>query len=166
MQINDIFEDIKSKFDDFLVHRYVKKMQQTHFGELIETCDYSYIVMPSNFYESISIIHQNEIQSAHWSHQQVTVFTGHVWVDNNNLEHTKEVVYSFMTEFLCKIMQHYPSVDLINLFTDGPTSKFKQSYLFSRLADWKKEFSVKIVWNFFATSHGKGAVDWMGGTVK
>ena len=142
MQINYIFEDLKSKFDDFLVHRYVKKLQQTHFGELIETCDNSYVVIPSNFSENISLIHQNEIQSAHWSHQQVTVFTGHVRVDNNekesysiisdNLEHTKEVVYSFMTEFFCKIMQHYPSVDLINVFTDGPTSQFKQSYLFSR----------------------------------
>ena len=54
------------------------------------------------------------------------------------------------------------------MFTDGPTSK--QCYLFSNLADWEisvfQEFSVKIIWNFFATSHGKVAVDVIGGTVK
>ena len=43
------------------------------------------------------------------------------------------------------------------MFTDGHTSQFKQCYLFSNLADWEKEFSVKIIWNFFATSHGKVA---------
>lgn len=52
------------------------------------------------------------------------------------------------------------------MFTDGLTSQFKQHYLFSNLADWEKEFSVKIIWNFFSTLHGKGAVDRIGGTVK
>ena len=50
------------------------------------------------------------------------------------------------------------------MFTDGHTSQFKQCYLFSNLADWEKEFSVKIIWNFFATSYGKVA-DGIGETV-
>lgn len=84
-------------------------MQQAHFGELTETWDSSSIVLLVEFCENMSIAHQSEIQPAHWSHQQVTVFTGHVQVDNNekksyainsdNLEHTKEEVYTFMTEF-------------------------------------------------------------------
>ena len=71
-----------------------------------------------------------------------------------------------MTELIGNIMQHYPPVDLINVFTDGLTYQVKQHYLFSNLADWEEEFSVKIIWNFFATSHDKGAVDGIEGTVK
>ena len=82
-------------------------MQLAYFGELIKTCDSSFIVLQVDFSENASIVDQNEIHSAHWSHQQVTVFTGNVWIDNNkkesyaiisdNLEHTKEAVYTFTT---------------------------------------------------------------------
>ena len=55
-----------------------------------------------DFSENASIVNQNKIQSAHWSHQQVTILTGHVWVNQNieknfaivfdNLDQTKEAV--------------------------------------------------------------------------
>ena len=53
-------------------------MQLAYFGELIKTCDSSFIVLQVDFSENASIVDQNEIHSAHWSHQQVTVFTGNV----------------------------------------------------------------------------------------
>ena len=55
---------------------------------------------------------------------------------------------------------------ILNIFSDGPSSKFKQKYLFSNLYLWEEEHDLKINWNFFATSHGKGIVDGVGGTVK
>ena len=71
-----------------------------------------------------------------------------------------------MSVLLQRIVQKYQTVTLINVYTDGPSSQFKQRYLFSNLSAWESEFSIKIIWNFFATSHGKGAVDGIGGTVK
>ena len=44
--------------------------------------------------------------------------------------------------------------------------QFKQRYLFSNLYSWEQEHDIKIKWQFFATSHGKGVVDGIGGTVK
>ena len=49
---------------------------------------------------------------------------------------------------------------------DGAASQFKQRYLFSNLHHWEQNTQTKMIWNFFATSHGKGAVDGIGGTVK
>lgn len=142
----------------------------------IEESDGTSIVLQVDFSENAAIIHQNEIQSAHWSHKQVTLFTGHVWNDtttkesyvivSDNLEHTQEPVYAFKSELFGNISTKYSPVKLINVFTDRPTTQFKQRYLFSNLPDWEQDFSVKIIWNFFATSHGKGAVDGIGGTVK
>ena len=37
---------------------------------------------------------------------------------------------------------------------------------FSNLHSWEMEHDIKLSWNFFATSHGKGVVDGIGGTVK
>ena len=44
------------------------------------------------------------------------------------------------------------------MFSDGASSQFKQ-YLFLNLHEWEKEFSINLICNFFATSHGKDAVD-------
>ena len=55
---------------------------------------------------------------------------------------------------------------MINIFSDSAASQFKQRYLFSNLYEWQSEFSIQLIWNFFATSHGKGAVDGIGGSVK
>ena len=35
-----------------------------------------------------------------------------------------------------------------------------------QLHNFRHEFDVNIIWNFFATSHGKGAVYCIGGTIK
>ena len=45
-------------------------------------------------------------------------------------------------------------------------SQFKQRFLFSNLYAWEMEHDLKITRNFFATSHGKGVVVGIGGTVK
>ena len=71
-----------------------------------------------------------------------------------------------MSVLFRKLLEKYPSIEAINVFSDGAESQFKQQYLFSNLYGWEKEFSVCLTWNFFATSHGKGAVDGIGGTVK
>ena len=105
--------------------------------------------------ENAYTVNQNEIQSAHWSHQHVTIFTSHVWVNQNvedsfaivsdNLDHTKEAVYTFMSESFDTIIKKYSSIKLFNIFTDGPTSQFKQHFLFSNLHGWENEFNFKIV---------------------
>jgi len=57
-------------------------------------------------------------------------------------------------------------ISSIDVFSDGPTSQFKQRFLFSNLYYWEQAHEISIKWNFFATSHGKGVVDGIGGTVK
>lgn len=38
--------------------------------------------------------------------------------------------------------------------------------MFSVLHWLERKFNIKITWHFFATSHGKGLVDGIGGTIK
>ena len=53
----------------------------------------------------------------------------------------------------------FPNIEYINIFSDGPTSQFKQRFLLSNLYAWEMEHDLKITWNFFTTSHGKGVVN-------
>ena len=50
------------------------------------------------------------------------------------------------------------------MFSDGPSSQFKNKCIAHFLHTLNK--IVPIQWNYFATSHGKGVVDRIGGTVK
>ena len=77
--LNDIFEDLREKLNNFLIHRYTKRKQQAHFFKLIDGSS----IFLVDFSENATIIHQDEIPSAHWSHQQVTIFTAHAWINKD-----------------------------------------------------------------------------------
>ena len=51
-------------------------------------------------------------------------------------------------------------------FSNGAASQYKNKYDFLNLINHKNDFGINAEWHFFATSHGKGACDGIGGTVK
>ncbi|CAF1395943.1 unnamed protein product, partial [Didymodactylos carnosus] len=59
-----------------------------------------------------------------------------------------------------------PELEIIDVFSDGAASQFKQRFMFRNLVQLARDFSFDLTWNFFATSHGKGVVDGIGRTVK
>ncbi|CAF3880707.1 unnamed protein product, partial [Didymodactylos carnosus] len=59
-----------------------------------------------------------------------------------------------------------PNVKEVDCFSDGAASQFKQRFLFRNLLRIANERIIELSWHFFATSHGKGVVDGIGGTVK
>jgi hypothetical protein len=55
----------------------------------------------------------------------------------------------------------------VQFFSDGAASQFKQKFLFVILTFFRDEYMLKsLIWHFFATSHGKGAVDGIDDTIK
>ena len=51
-------------------------------------------------------------------------------------------------------------------FSDGAASQYKNYKNFINLCNHTADFGIKAEWHFFATSHGKGPCDGVGGTVK
>lgn len=82
------------------------------------------------------------------------------------LQHNKLSVNCFMEWIFGHLTSKFIGIKSITIFSDGAASQFKQKYLFANLYLWENQFDIKLTWNFFATSHGKGAVDGIGGTVK
>ena len=174
--VGDAFSELKSQLRHFLIHTYVKRRQAAHFSNSILQSSEKSLVLQVDFSENATIGSQNEIQSGHWNHSQATLFTAHAWAgDGKNesfvlisdlLTHNKESVYAFMTYIFRFLRENFELLEEINIFSDGAGSQFKQKYLFSNLHAWEHEYDLVLKWNFFATSHGKGAVDGLGGTVK
>ena len=52
------------------------------------------------------------------------------------------------------------------IWSDGPTSEFKNKFMVHLLAFLSEKHGKKFLWKFSATSHGKGVVDGVGGNVK
>ena len=52
------------------------------------------------------------------------------------------------------------------IWSDGPTSKFKNHYMQHLIQKLSAIYNKPFVWKFSATTHGKGVVDGAGGWVK
>ena len=172
----DTFHELKNQLKPFLMHVYVKRKQAAFMEEITKNVDGKTIAMQVDFSENATLACQNEIQSAHWQHSQATLFTAHAWVDtgkeestvivSDDLDHTKLAVYTFVSKLISILREKYPEFERVHVFSDGPSSQFKQRFLFSNLYPWQKQFDCEICWHFLATSHGKGIIDGLGGTVK
>ena len=108
----------------------------------------------------------------------VTLYTVKVWFrdysksmvllsDNNN--HDKTTVIPYTLHIIKAVMDLFgDEIKEIDFWTDGPSSQYKNKYVFAFIGIKLPEIfpSLRICWNYSATSHGKGAVDGVGGTTK
>ena len=56
--------------------------------------------------------------------------------------------------------------DMLIIYTDGPSSEFKNRYIVKLVSMLSKKFQCKVSWKYFGTSHRKGVVDGIGGSAK
>lgn len=81
--------------------------------------------------------------------------------------HDPAAIWAHLDPILDMVKDKYPAVQHINFFSDGPTSQYKQKGNFYMVGTepYKKGFQ-STTWNFFEASHGKGAPDGVGGSLK
>ena len=58
------------------------------------------------------------------------------------------------------------TVKKVDIWSDGPSSQFKNRFIVAALPLLQQLSNLSITWNYFASSNGKGAVDGIGGTIK
>ena len=174
--LKDVIAAFGESVPRFVFHCYIKKKQYAYFRMLTENPSESAGLLQIDFSENYSIIQRNEIQSAHWAHDQVTLYTACFWygtpdgktaiktyvIVSDYLNHDKYAVAVFNDLLLDNIKSIAPKIQVLNIFSDGAGQHFKQRFTLS----YASSASIPINWHFFATSHGKGAVDGIGGTIK
>ena len=70
------------------------------------------------------------------------------------------------TLLLPKILEHQPTLKTLVIYSDGAASHLKSKYTLSHTMSLQEFFGINIHWCFFASYHGKGVVDGIGGTAK
>ncbi|KAL5509316.1 hypothetical protein EMCRGX_G004658 [Ephydatia muelleri] len=82
------------------------------------------------------------------------------------LVHDAVSVHLFVKNFLDFLALNIKGLKKVYYFTDGASSQYKNRKNFINLAFHMEDFNVEAEWHFFATAHGKGPCDGIGGTVK
>lgn len=173
---NEALEELHDSTGKFKLHSFVKNIQSDCFQNTKEGLTSEKAVIQIDFAENYALISQDEIQSAHWSHAQVTLFTCCIWttdklhslvIVSDELNHNKYTVHLFLQKIFEYIKSFSDNITYLYIFSDNCAAQFKNRYVMASMNSLKAEYGFDhLEWNFFAASHGKGAVDGLGGSVK
>lgn len=169
-----------SKLSSLVQHDFIAKQQGYFLNYTKENLKESEFVVTCDFSENYSIVLQDEAQSYHWTSQQVTIHPFVIYFKEENkvqhvsfviisdsLDHNTIAVYTFQKKlitFLTTKFHKRPSK--IFYFSDGSAAQYKNKKNFLNLCFHEEDFKVGGEWHFFATAHGKGPCDGVGGSIK
>lgn len=173
--VENAIVDLQNQYNSFKKHFYINHVQ-SHFFEKKKNCiNDDEMVLQIDFSENFAIINQDEVQAAHFSYEQVTIFTACAWfktkteslvIVSDDLTHDKNSVWTFLDKLLNHLLSGHLGITKVAIFSDGSACQFKNRYILSSLPLLSLNHHINLTWSFFATSHGKGAVDGIGGTIK
>ena len=149
--VGSLYNYLSSILPDFFIHTFVKRKQAKSYEDDKSEAGMknpNTAMLQVDFAENYTCTAQDEVQSAH---------------QHDHLKHGKTPIVVFMDQpFSLK----NPDINTIKVWSDGPNSQFKNKYVIGSLDLLSKKHDIDIIWNFSATSHGKGSVDDVGATVK
>lgn len=183
-------EEFVQEFSKQLVnlkrHDFVAKQQSSFYSEKKSALSKDEVIVQCDFSENYSFVLQDEAQSFHWNNSMATVHPCVVYYKETNenntnvlthksfvfisdcLTHNTVLVHVFQKKLIDVIKKDFmPNLKKIYYFSDGSAAQYKNRKNFINLCHHAEDFDgIEAEWHFYATSHGKGACDGIGGTVK
>jgi len=174
--LEELVQETNRTLPIYKEHAYIRNQQLKYFEERKINVKVDEAIMQVDFAENYSLTAQDEIQSAHWTHSQVTLFTCCLWlhggviksyiVVSDDLSHSKAAAWLFIKAIVSHV-KHELKIKNLYIFSDNCAGQFKSRYTAFNMLFLANDLGVKTVeWNFFAAGHGKGAIDAIGGQAK
>ncbi|XP_071034011.1 uncharacterized protein [Parasteatoda tepidariorum] len=171
-----LHEKIIDDLPTMMKHVHIKRIQHAEFEK--DKSNQKTRIMQVDFAMSFSCEYQNEVQSALWSRATVLLFTAAVFYQNecktfiicsDTTSKDKDTIFLciqllYNEVFANDTPENIPEKEVI--WSDGPSSEFKNKYMVKLLHLFTEKYKKDFIWKYFATSHGKGVVDGVGGNVK
>ena len=136
------------------------------------------ILIHEDFSENFHCKQATEIQSAYYATIGVKLFTVMIYyqkdgdlkhkccvVVSDSLDHSTDTDVAFYKRVL-DYAREIIEVNHVHFVSDGAASQFKNRFTVQNLRRLKADHGATADWSYFETSHGKGAVDGVGGTIK
>ncbi|XP_033752596.1 uncharacterized protein LOC117336235 isoform X2 [Pecten maximus] len=164
-------------------HLFEANWQISQFGILTKNIPPATIALAIDFAENYSCMSQNEVQSAHWSKESVTIHPAVVYyqcptcpgevveeccdIISDDLIHDAHAVNAF----LHRIFQHLKTkrglqVNKAFIMSDGCAAQYKSKIPFCDAANAITEFGFIVQRDFYGSRHGKNRCDGEGGVLK
>jgi hypothetical protein len=176
-------KDLKTLFNDTVTgvlapHVYIIRHQFKLYRYMKETMEMHEAVIHIDFSENYVCRHAAQIQAAHFgaSNQQVTIHTGVLYKTgchesfatiSPSLRHDPSSIWAHLKPILLKLRETNPEIVDLHFYSDGPTTQYRNKQNFYLLSTQIHQMGFSsATWNFFASGHGKGAPDAIGGCLK
>ena len=175
--VEDMLLSLNDQLPRFTWHVFIKDKQPKSYQndkEEAKSSDSDLCMGQMDYSENWTSMYQDEVQSAHWHKEKISVYTVMLWhreitkswvIVSDCLDHSKKAVVAFLISILEFTKKTMPSVKMVKMWTDGAASQFKNKYVFAFLVV-ANNIGFEISWSFHPTSHGKGPSDALGGTAK
>lgn len=158
-----------------MAHVNTKRIQQQEFEN--DKKSKTTRILQVDFAMSFGCEFQNEVQSALWARSSVLYFTAATFFDgkcktymicSDASDKGKDTVFALLDILYDEIVRESGSSqpDLEVIWSDGPSSEFKNKYMVKTLQLLSKKYNRNFGWKYFATSHSKGVIDGVGGNLK
>lgn len=161
-------------------HNYISSQQSQFLKYAKENLGEHEFVVLLDFSENYSFVIQDEVQGWNWANLQCTIhpFVIYYKDGNNSVSHVSLIMISeclshnfaavnlFLEKLITFLKKKFTTIKKIMFFSDGAPSQYKNRMNFYNLCQIHKLYGCKAEWHFFATSHGKGPCDGIGGTFK
>ena len=168
-----------TKVAKLALHDFTARMQISAMTEIKNTLKEGEVLVCGDFAENFTFVVQNSAQGQHWNNSQATIHPfvcyyrsgedlKHVSfvIISDCMDHDTMAVYTFQKQLVAFLSEKLGNISKMIYFTDGCSAQYKNKDNFINLCFHEEDFGIAAEWNFFATSHGKGACDGVGGTVK
>ena len=174
--VGEVLEIFQVSFPEVCNHVNTKRIQANEFEN--DKKKPKTRVLQMDFAMAYECEYQNEVQSALWTRGSVNLLTAACTIDGQmqtflictDSKHKDKNTILVFVEHLYKnyIMNNADSNDDVKeiIWTDGPSSEFKNKYCVQIIRRLAEKYNKPFTWKYFATSHGKGVVDGVGGNCK
>lgn len=175
----EFVEDFCDQAKSLLQHSFIAKQQSGYQRFVKDNLAADECIVICDFAENYAFVVQDAAPGFHWNNKQATVYPVVLYYRSNGilshssivmisdcLEHDAVTVWAF-SRFIVKFAKGLvPCVSKLIYFSDGAPQQFKNYKNFINIYNHEHDFGVRAEWHFFATPHGKGPCDGIGGTLK
>lgn len=141
--MEEAVNELQNQFPYFKKHFFVKRLQAKTFKDIKGSLEDDEVVLQVDYAENYLATSQDEIQSAHWSHKQVSVFTACAWakgesvvslaVVSDETTHDKYSVFACFKLIINELKMKFPTMTTVKIFSDGCAEQFKNRFTISNL---------------------------------
>ena len=182
--LTELIVNLSKELENFAEHLFVAAWQQNQFTWIQKNVPKSWVVLNMDFAENYSCVAQQEVQSAHWSHNQVTIHstvayyrcqeegceeivTEHLIFVSDDKTHDAAAVQ----EFVELANGHLKEARGLNIekeihLTDGCAAQYKFRIPFTDISFSQSDHGFPVERHFYGSRHGKGPSDGAGAVMK